>query len=79
MKLITKLKSLYDREPARLTSYAAAVILFACAKAGIVVPGTDILTALAYTLPVLLGGEVIRAKVSPVTPTATIPVAGKSQ
>lgn len=71
--LITKLKSLYAKEPARLTSYAAAGILFACAKAGIVVPETDILTALAYTLPALLGGEVIRAKV---TPTAT---AGKSQ
>lgn len=63
-------KAVYKREPARVLSVITAVVVFVCAKTGVVVPAQSIGDALAFALPILLGGEAIRSQVSP----AAVPV-----
>lgn len=64
--IIARIKSLYTQEPAVVISAAAAAIVFVAANFGIVVDQTSVLSALAYVLPILFGGVIIRSKVSPV-------------
>lgn len=61
------LTSLWRKEPARVVSATAAVAVFFAAKFGVVLSAQDILPAITTALPVLLGGEVIRANVTPVS------------
>jgi hypothetical protein len=57
----------WKREPVRVTSIAVSIVVFACAKAGVVIPEVDIVKDVALTLPILLGGQLARAKVTPNT------------
>lgn len=65
-------QKLWTKEPARVVSVTAAGVVFVCAKLGIIVPVESVATAVAFALPLLLGGELIRSQVSPV---ATLPAA----
>ena len=75
--MITNLKALaetvlanlvytYDKEPARVIALGAALVVFLAAKFGLVVDEQSATVALAYVLPILLAGEGIRRKVTPV-------------
>ena len=65
-ELFADIKSAYSKEPSRVNAFLAAAVVFAFAKAGVVIPETDVLTAVAYGVPFLLGGELTRQKVVPV-------------
>ena len=70
-------QSLWNKEPARIVSVTVAVLVFLCAKLGIVVPTQSIASAVAFALPLLLGGELIRTQVTPsskVIVAAPVPV-----
>lgn len=62
-------KKLWAKEPARVVSVTVAALVFVAAKLGVVVPQESIATAVAFALPLLLGGELIRSQVSPVAST----------
>lgn len=62
------LKALWVTEPARLIAALAALAVFVAAKAGVVVSEQDVGAALLIILPILLGGEAARTKVSPAPP-----------
>lgn len=65
---MTVLRALWATEPARVITVLVAVVVFVAAKAGVVINEQDVGEALAIVLPVLLGGEAIRSKVSPAVP-----------
>lgn len=56
----------WEQYPARSISTLAGVIVFVCASQGIVVDESSVLEALAVVLPILLGGNAIHNRVSPV-------------
>jgi hypothetical protein len=74
--IYAQVKSLYAAEPVRLTAFAAAAIVFGFAHAGVVVPTQDVLTALAYVIPIIGFGEIVRPKV---TPVSKLTLAGRSR
>lgn len=59
------LRGLWAKQPVRVTAVVVAVVTFVALKFGIVVPQADLLEAIGFTLPVLLGGEVARSQVTP--------------
>lgn len=65
------IQDLWTREPARVIAVLVAVVVFALAKAGVVVDEQNVGEALALILPVLLGGEAIRSQVAPAEPDFT--------
>ena len=64
--LAARLLSAAQANPVRVATYTAAVIVFVAAKAGVVISEQDVLPALLLILPIVLGGEAARRKVSPV-------------
>ena len=56
----------YQQYPARTISFVASAVVFVAASQGIVVDEVDVLSALGYVLPILLGGNAIHNRVSPV-------------
>ena len=56
----------YQDYPARTISAVASAVVFVAASQGIVVDESSVLEALAVVLPILLGGNVIHNRVSPV-------------
>lgn len=56
----------YEMYPARAISVAASVVVFVAASQGIVIEEQDVLPALAIVLPILLGGNAIHNRVTPV-------------
>lgn len=58
-------KAAWKKEPARIVSGLAAVVVFAAAKFSIVVPEAGIAQALGLVVPILLGGQLVRSKVTP--------------
>ena len=52
--------------PARCIALVTSVAVFVAAKAGVVVPEQSIVHAVAYVLPILLGGEATHRRVTPV-------------
>lgn len=77
--LVARAKTLvvnaWKKNPARVVAGVASVAVVVCAKLGIVVPKQTILDALAYVVPIIGGGEVTRAVVSPAKPAVPAPVA----
>lgn len=69
-RALALVRRLWAKEPARVVSGVAAVAVFVCAKIGVVVPAESITSAVAFALPLLLGGELIRSQV---TPVSTVP------
>jgi hypothetical protein len=63
--VVEEVKGLWKKEPARVAAVVAGGITALASVFGVVVPETTVLEALAYVLPFLLGGEVVRAKVTP--------------
>jgi hypothetical protein len=63
--MLTRFKALWTTEPARVTTILVAVIIFVAAKLGLIVDEQNVGEALALLLPILLGGEIVRAKVTP--------------
>lgn len=63
---IAQARYYYERYPARFHSAAAAAVIFAATKFGIVVDEQSLQAALAYALPILLAGQATHAKVEPV-------------
>lgn len=51
--------------PARTVSIVVAVVVFVAAKVGVVVDQQSLGTALAYAIPILVGGEVTHRNVTP--------------
>lgn len=66
--MLNRLRALWTTEPTRVIALAVAVIVFVAAKLGLVVDEQNVGEALALVLPVLLGGELTRSKVSPAPP-----------
>lgn len=64
-RALTALRKLWAKEPARVVSAVAAVIVFVAAKCGAVIPAEPVLNAVALMLVPLLGGEAIRSQVAP--------------
>ncbi len=58
-------QSIWLREPAVVLSALAGAVLFVASQLGIVIPETDVLTGLAYVVPILLAALGIRSQVSP--------------
>ena len=63
-----RVKALWQSEPTRVVSALVAVVMFVAVKVGVVIDETEVWKALVLMLPILLGGEGIRAKVSPAPP-----------
>lgn len=59
------LLKVWAKEPARVVSVVAAVVVFAAAKAGVVISPQAIIPAIGLAIPFLFGGELIRSQVSP--------------
>lgn len=66
--MLANLKALWTTEPARVISITAAIVVIVLAKFGVVVDEQNVGETLALVLPILLGGEAIRAKVTPAPP-----------
>jgi len=64
--ILNYLFGFYQREPAVVLGAVASAVVFVAALVGVVVPQTDVLTALAYVVPIILGFLGIRSKVTPV-------------
>jgi len=62
------IRALWATEPTRIVTLLVAVIVFLAAKLGIVIDQDSVGEALLLTLPILLGGETVRQKVSPASP-----------
>lgn len=56
---------LYRRNPARVISFAAAVIVGLAAKLGVIVKPQPVQDVLVYVLPILLAGQATHRKVTP--------------
>ncbi len=69
-QVLAKVRELWAREPTRVISVTTAVVVFVCAKLGVVVPAESVASAVDFAVPVLLGGEIIRNQISPAAPTA---------
>jgi hypothetical protein len=65
-KLIAYARYYYERYPSRVHTAAAAAVVFAATRLGIVVDEQSLDKALAYALPILLAGQAIHRKVEPV-------------
>lgn len=63
--MIDRLLNLWYDEPARVIAILAAAVVFAATRIGIVVEEQSVTTALLLVLPVLLGGEATRSRVTP--------------
>lgn len=59
-------RGLYAREPVRVAAAVVSAVVFVAAKAGLVLDAQTTAVAAAIVLPILLGGEVARKKVTPV-------------
>lgn len=57
----------WRKEPARIVSLAAAVVVFLAAKQGVVIETQSLIDAVLLALPVLGAGEAIRSQVTPVS------------
>lgn len=64
-RLVGLLVAVYRKEPARVISTAAAVIVFVLARAHVVVPEQSVVHAIEFAIPFLFVGEATRRKVSP--------------
>jgi len=73
--MLSILSNLWAREPARITSLLAAIVVFAAAKAGVVIDAQSVGSAVALIVPILLAGESTRRHVVPLKHLvpATIP------
>ncbi len=65
--MIAFLKKLWATEPTLVISALVAAVVFVCAKLGIVVNAVGIEQAIAYIIPILVGGVAVRSKVSPIS------------
>lgn len=63
--MLDYLRALWQGNPVRVTAIAASVVVFALAKLGIVIDEQNVGEALTIVLPILLGGELARRKVTP--------------
>lgn len=63
--MLDRIKALWTTEPARVTTVLVAVVIFAAARLGLVVDEQNVGEALALLLPIVLGGEIVRQKVTP--------------
>jgi hypothetical protein len=63
--MLTYLRALWATNPVRVTSVLTALVVFAAAKAGLVLDEQNVGESLIAVVPILLGGEVARSKVSP--------------
>ena len=62
------IKALWLAEPARVAGYVAALIVFLAASFGVVVDEQSVVAAILYVVPIIIGTESTRAKVTPVQP-----------
>jgi hypothetical protein len=65
-------KSLWAKEPTRVVSVVAAAVVFVAAKVGVIVPVESVANAIAFAVPLLIGGELIRTQVSPAIPVVPV-------
>lgn len=59
------LQQLWQREPVRVATALAAIVVFIAAQAGVVITQQDVLPTLLVLLPLIAGGEVVRKAVTP--------------
>lgn len=63
--MLTTLRAVWATEPVRVLTVLSAVVVFIAAKAGVIIDEQNAGEALALILPILLGGEAARRRVSP--------------
>ena len=68
--VLDRLVALWRNEPALVISSLAAAVVFLAAKAGVVIDQQTLVDSLGIVLPILLGGTLIRRKVTPGTVVA---------
>ncbi len=68
--IIDRAAALWRNEPALVITSLAAAVVFLAAKAGVIIDQQTLIDSLGIVLPVLLGGAVIRRKVTPAPPVA---------
>lgn len=68
--IIDRAAALWRNEPALVITSLAAAVVFLAAKAGVIIDQQTLIDSLGIVLPVLLGGAVIRRKVTPGTVVA---------
>lgn len=71
--LLTYARALWITQPVRVITIATSLLVFAAARAGVIVSEQDISSALLLVLPIILGGEAARTQVSPAAPFVGIP------
>lgn len=62
---MSTIRALWATEPVRVLTLLTAVIVFAAAKLGVIIDEQNVGEALTLVLPILLGGEAARHRVSP--------------
>lgn len=68
--IIDRAAALWRNEPALVITSLAAAVVFLAAKAGVIIDQQTLIDSLGIVLPVLLGGTLIRRKVTPGTVVA---------
>jgi hypothetical protein len=63
--LLDTVRAVWATNPVRVTAAAVYVVTLAAARVGLNLDTDDIAVAAAVLLPILLGGEVARTKVTP--------------
>lgn len=63
--MLDRIRALWATEPVRVVTILVAIVVFIAAKIGVVLDPQDVGDALLLLLPILLGGELARANVTP--------------
>lgn len=73
-RAVAKVQQVWKDEPVAVITTVTSVVVFVCARVGVVVPEQTIAHAVAYLVPILLGGAAARKRVSPAVPELDEPV-----
>lgn len=63
--MLERVRGLWAVDPVRAATAVAAVVVFVCAKRGLIVEQQDVITALLLVVPVVLGGDQVARRVEP--------------
>lgn len=73
--MLDALRQVWRHEPVRCATVIASAVVFAAAKAGLVIDQQTVVNALLYVVPLVLAGEAARPHVVPVHKLSSDPKA----
>lgn len=62
---MSMLRAVWETNPVRVTAIIASIVVFAATQLHVVLGEASVVESLGLVLPILLGGEAARSKVSP--------------